>query len=95
MACGGPGRAPARRESRRGAAARGLTALALICGTAPGLGAAELVVSPGGDDADPGSPQRPFRTIQKAADVIKPGDVCRIRGGLYRETVEVKASGRA
>jgi len=72
-----------------------LGAAALVCGIAPGLEAARLVVSPAGDDAGPGSPQRPFRTIQKAADVIKPGDVCRIRGGVYRETVEVKASGRA
>ncbi len=72
-----------------------LGAAALVCGIAPGLEAARLVVSPGGDDANPGSQDKPFRTIQKAADAIKPGDVCCIRGGVYRETVEVKASGRA
>jgi len=29
----------------------------------------------------------PFRTIQRAASVMKPGSVCKIRQGIYRETV--------
>jgi len=57
--------------------------------------AAQYVVAPGGDDSGPGSARQPFRTIQKAADVMEAGDVCRIRGGVYRETVTVKTSGRA
>jgi len=52
-------------------------------------------VSPSGGDANPGTRASPFRTIQRAADGMKPGDVCCIRGGVYRETVTVRASGRA
>jgi len=68
-------------------------ALAITTVALGSAGAAEYVVAPTGDDSGPGSPARPFRTIQKAADVMKAGDVCRIRGGVYRETVTVKASG--
>ena len=50
-------------------------------------------VSPRGRDSDPGSASRPFRTIQKAADVMGPGDTCTIRAGVYRETVRPKRSG--
>ena len=52
-------------------------------------------VAPSGNDANSGLAGKPFRTIQKAADVMTAGDVCRIAGGTYRETVTVKASGAA
>ena len=69
------------------------TALALVCALSlPGL-AGEFVVSPTGDDDTEGSPDKPYRTIQKAADVMGPGDTCTIEGGIYRETIRVKASG--
>ena len=42
-----------------------------------------------------GSLEKPFATIQQAADVMKPGDVCIIREGTYRETVRPKTSGTA
>ncbi len=42
-----------------------------------------------------GSRQAPFRTIQQAADLLKPGDECRIKGGTYRETVVPARSGSA
>jgi len=45
-------------------------------------------VSIAGSDANDGlSLARPFRTIQKAASVMKPGSRCCIRQGIYRETV--------
>ncbi len=56
--------------------------------------AADYFVSPTGDDANPGSLARPFRTIQKAADLMQPGDTCYVRGGTYRESVTLKRSGR-
>ena len=43
------------------------------------------VVSNSGDDAAPGTEAQPFKTIQKAIDVVRPGDVVAIRGGTYRE----------
>jgi hypothetical protein len=45
-------------------------------------------------DINPGTKAQPFRTIQKAADVMGPGDTCIIRGGTYRETVRPPRSGQ-
>ena len=50
-------------------------------------------VSPAGRDGQAGTEAKPFRTIQHAADVMKPGDICLIRSGLYTETVRPKMSG--
>ena len=49
--------------------------------------ASEYVVAPGGADSSPGSKAAPFRTIGKAAQVMRPGDICLVRAGIYRETV--------
>lgn len=46
------------------------------------------------DDA-PGTAERPWKTIAKAAEKAGPGDVVVIRGGVYRERVLVKTSGTA
>ena len=62
--------------------------------TAP-LFAATYFVSVDGKDSSPGTEARPFRTIQKAADIMVPGDTCIIRGGTYRETVRPARSGQA
>jgi hypothetical protein len=55
----------------------------------------EYHVSVDGDDGNSGSVEQPFRTIQRAADLMGPGDVCRVRAGTYRESVRVKRGGRA
>ena len=55
--------------------------------------AAEYFVSIQGDDASEGTMTAPFRTIQKAADVMKPGETCCVREGTYRETVRPGNSG--
>ena len=47
-------------------------------------------VSPDGDDANPGTQSQPFGTIQRAADLARSGDTVRIRGGTYRESVQIK-----
>ncbi|MEK3916749.1 DNRLRE domain-containing protein [Paenibacillus sp. FSL H7-0331] len=47
----------------------------------------------GNDTTGDGSLENPWRTIQKAADVMTAGDTCFIRGGVYRETVVPAASG--
>lgn len=44
-------------------------------------------VSPDGLDSGKGSVQEPFKTIQHAAFVMKPGDTCFIMQGIYRETI--------
>ena len=55
----------------------------------------EYYVAQTGDDNDPGTLKLPFLTIQKAADVMLPGDVCYVRGGTYREMVVPPKSGLA
>jgi len=45
------------------------------------------------NDANNGSAQAPFRTIQKCASVALPGDTCIVAGGIYRETVAPTNSG--
>jgi hypothetical protein len=50
-------------------------------------------ISPDGNNNNPGSIAQPFQTIQKCADVAKPGDTCFIRKGVYRELVQPKNSG--
>jgi hypothetical protein len=68
-----------------------LTMASTLAGSAP---AAQYVVSVrSGDDGNPGTREKPFRTIQKAADVMVAGDTCTIREGTYRETVTVTRSG--
>jgi hypothetical protein len=59
------------------------------------LSAATVFVSPTGDDANPGTLARPFRTIQHGVDLLQPGDTCLVRGGTYRETVTIAAKGLA
>jgi hypothetical protein len=50
--------------------------------------ASTYYVAPNGDDGNNGlSLEKPFKTIQRAANVMKPGSVCNIRQGVYRETV--------
>jgi Right handed beta helix region/Pel9A-like, right handed beta helix region len=63
----------------------GIACLAII-GAVPGApqrGGATYHVSPTGSDSNPGSEARPFRTIQKAADSVKPGDTVLVGDGVY------------
>ena len=55
-----------------------------------------LYVSKTGSDTNPGAdPQAPLLTIQRAADISKPGDLILILAGVYRESVGVPTSGTA
>lgn len=47
-----------------------------------------------GDDANPGTPEQPFRTIQKASAMLEPGDTCRVGQGVYPETLRPLRSGK-
>ncbi|MDF2924612.1 MAG: carbohydrate-binding cenc domain protein [Paenibacillaceae bacterium] len=49
----------------------------------------------GNDATGDGSFQHPWKTIQKAAQVLEAGDICYIREGVYRETVVPAHSGTA
>ena len=44
-------------------------------------------VSPTGDDANPGTVDKPWRTIQHGVEIVRPGDILFIRGGVFHERV--------
>ncbi len=52
-------------------------------------------VSTAGSDTAAGTLAAPWRTIQKASNVSKPGDTVNIRGGVYKELVQIAVSGSA
>ena len=43
-------------------------------------------VSPTGSDSSSGTSSSPFKTIQKAADIVNPGDTVIVRDGTYTDT---------
>jgi hypothetical protein len=49
----------------------------------------ECFVSLAGNDVNPGTQARPFRTIARGVSVVQAGDVLSLRGGVYVETVVV------
>ena len=50
-------------------------------------------VSPMGSDSAPGTSVAPWRTIQKAADTLRPGQTAIVAAGKYGERVSVSHSG--
>lgn len=64
--------------------------LLVLCST---VSAKDYYVSTGGDDENAGTEEKPFRTMQKAAEIMAAGDTCFVRGGTYRETIKLKSSG--
>ena len=59
------------------------------------LDATTYYVSLLGSDINPGTHAAPLRTIQAAADRMRPGDTCVVRGGTYRENVVLTQGGTA
>ncbi len=67
--------------------------LLLVLLLAARVAAADYYVSIGGKDTNPGTFEQPWRTIQKAANTLAPGDTAWIRHGRYRERVTANVSG--
>lgn len=59
------------------------------------IAAGAFYVAPSGNDANPGTMQKPFRTVQQAAAEAKPGDTVNIKGGVYCQQLTITASGNA
>ena len=57
--------------------------------------AAEYYVATNGNDANPGTLLSPWKTIQKAADTLQPGDTVFVRRGTYKGLVNINVSGTA
>jgi alpha-N-arabinofuranosidase len=68
-----------------------LTALTFVTVTR----AADFHVAPHGNDANPGTPTAPFRTIQHAADLAQAGDVITVHEGVYRERISPPRGGES
>ena len=66
---------------------------ALLFTASAALYAAEFHVAATGNDTNPGTREKPLRTVQAAADRLKPGDTCVVHAGIYRESVVMKKSG--
>jgi hypothetical protein len=62
--------------------------------TAPAAANAYYIAQSGAD-TNPGTLDKPLRTIQKCAEIAKAGQTCFIRAGVYRETVRPANSGTA
>jgi alpha-N-arabinofuranosidase len=68
--------------------------VAMVLGVVPGLGlAAELHVSPTGNDTNAGTPAAMLRTISAAASRAQPGDTITVHAGTYRERVDPPRGG--
>lgn len=84
-----------------GKCAGALLGAVLAVGVAPHQASADagptLVVAVNGDDTAAGTLDHPLRTIQKAVDKAKPGDVIAVRGGTYALTdnITIATSGTA
>ncbi|KKS31732.1 hypothetical protein A2380_03930 [candidate division WWE3 bacterium RIFOXYB1_FULL_43_24] len=55
--------------------------------------AATYYVSTKGSDSNPGTITQPWRTIQKAANTLAPGDTANVGPGIYNENVTLTRSG--
>jgi hypothetical protein len=57
------------------------------------IGAQEYHVSTRGNDNNPGTLEKPFKTISKAAAIAQAGDVITVHEGIYRERVNPPRGG--
>lgn len=48
---------------------------------------------PQAQDGNPGSPDRPLKTINRAAELAEPGDIVLVQPGIYRERVDPRRGG--
>ncbi len=69
--------------------------LALVVIAAGPASAATYHVAPNGSDKDAGDAAAPFRSIQHAAQIMEPGDTCKVHPGAYRGPIRPARSGTA
>jgi len=86
---------PRSHRRQESAALAVILALSVAGVLATNAAAAVYHVSPAGDDANPGTESAPWRTLQRAADVMEPGDTALAHAGDYEEDVTISRSGTA
>jgi parallel beta-helix repeat protein len=72
-----------------------LSALVLFCASIQSAVSATYYVAPTGNDGNAGSIAAPFRTISRGVSKAVAGDTVYVRGGTYREDVEMSTGGSA
>ena len=70
----------------------GVVLLGGVLGAQVGEAATYYVATTGSDHAE-GSPDAPFRTINRAAELARPGDTVVVHSGEYREWVRPRRGG--
>jgi len=70
-----------------------LVAVWLVGGSPPAAQAVLRVVTPAGDDGNPGSARAPLRTVAAGVRGAVAGDVVVVHPGVYRESVPVAVAG--
>lgn len=72
---------------------KNLLLLAVVLLFSPGISSQEYHVSVNGDDNNPGSKSKPFKTIMAAARMARPGNIVTIHEGIYRERIDPPLGG--
>jgi hypothetical protein len=67
--------------------------MSLLSGTV--ADATTYYVATNGSDSNPGTQTKPFHTIQKAANTVRPGDTVQVAPGTYTNKVEHRTHGTA
>ncbi len=70
------------------------SAVLILSAVAPVMGT-DYFVAPSGDDAGPGTATRPWETLAKANEAVRPGDAVVFRDGVYAGIISPSASGRS
>jgi PKD domain/Right handed beta helix region/Protein of unknown function (DUF1565) len=79
-----PGNYPAKVVATIGGGATAEATLVIsVSGPTPLGGGEKYYVSPTGSDSNPGTEALPFKTIQRAADTVDPGDTVIVEDGVY------------
>lgn len=60
-----------------------------------GCAGVDYYVAVDGNDANPGTSEKPFKTIQKAASKVRAGDIVHVRPGTYFQSVTIERGGQS
>ena len=74
---------------------KALLFIALIAALGIWTYAAEIHVAVNGKDSGQGTAAAPLRTIQRAADLARPGDIITVHAGVYRERISPPRGGES
>ena len=95
MAWGSAFYASARGRMAAAAGAIATVAVAALTASSPGAVSCDRVAAPSGSDSAAGTAASPYRTTQKLADSLTPGQTGCLRSGLYEQDVKVTKGGGA